>query len=92
MVSRLSDIAEVVDHHFLRCSKQGARTSNHLIPHHVAHGARWRILLSDVELRWTRRIGVLTDPAALARILYDYDKMMSVRGDRLVKHSDKLYV
>jgi len=32
------------------------------------------------------------DPAALARILYDYDKMMNVRGDRLVKHSDKLCV
>lgn len=41
---------------------------------------------------FARRIGVLTDPAALARILYDYDKMMNVRGDRLVKHSDKLCV
>jgi len=28
---------------------------------------------------FARRIGVLTDPAALARILYDYDKMMNVR-------------
>jgi hypothetical protein len=41
---------------------------------------------------FARRIGVLTDPAALARILYDYDKMMNVRADRLVKHSDKLCV
>jgi hypothetical protein len=29
---------------------------------------------------FARRMGVLTDPAALARILYDYDKMMNVRG------------
>jgi hypothetical protein len=29
---------------------------------------------------FARRIGVLTDPAALARILYDYDKTMNVRG------------
>ena len=29
---------------------------------------------------FARRIGVLTDPAALARILYDYDKMMNVGG------------
>ena len=29
---------------------------------------------------FARRIGLLTDPAALARILYDYDKMMNVRG------------
>ena len=41
---------------------------------------------------FARRIGVLTDPAALARILYDYDKMMNVSGDRLVKHSEKLCV
>ena len=41
---------------------------------------------------FARRIGVLTDLAVLARILYDYDKMMNVRGDRLVKHSDKLCV
>jgi hypothetical protein len=41
---------------------------------------------------FARRIGVLNDPVALARILYDYDKMMNLRGDRIVKHSDKLYV
>jgi hypothetical protein len=41
---------------------------------------------------FARRIGVLTDPAALARIIYDYDKMMNISGDRLVKHSEKLCV
>ena len=59
----------------------------HLIPHQTLSPIQNADLSEEAKSRgmciadtFARRIGVLTDPAALARILYDYDKMMNVRG------------
>jgi hypothetical protein len=68
-------------------AKHLTRNPEDLIPHQTLSPIQNADLSEEAKSRgmciadtFARRIGVLTDPAALARILYDYDKIMNVRG------------